>query len=169
MRGQAQIISGVAAVITVGVLVIIGTLIYGMVTSVTPHDQSILNETICTDDCAAYTLYTFDNLPALNDADLICSNGTGTGAMTNDLEDGTCLGFNITQADFVNITNTSAADNCEISDVRCSYTFNEANDNEQGFYDNNLTNTYAGFTLLAVIAIVLAAVAILTIVFLLRG
>jgi hypothetical protein len=81
--------------------------------------------------------------------------------MTNGVIDGTCLGYNIVEGNSqFNITNTSIATNqtCQISDVVCSYTYDEATANEQSFYDDNTSTTFSAFTLLGVIAVVLAAV-----------
>lgn len=173
MKGQAQIVTSVAAVFFVAITVLVGLVIYGSVSNVTPHDRTISNESLCT-TCVNDTAYTFVSGPVNNDSTLVCTNATGGQAMTNvgagmTGGDATCLTYNIVNFRSVNVTNSSGEDMCEISNMRCDYVFDEANTLEQSFFDNNTSTTYSGFVLAAVIAIVLAAAAIVGLVMLFRA
>ncbi len=167
MKGQAQILGAASVVVVVVSMTLIGLLVYGLISNVYPHDQLINNETRCT-TCDNETLYRFTNTPILNDSTLICFNDSAD-LMTNGVVEQTCLGYNIVGLKDLNITNTSSTDFCQISNVVCTYTFDEANTNEQSFYNNNTDITFSGFTLLSIAGIILAAVAIVLLVLLLKG
>lgn len=172
MKGQAQAISFVTAAIFVAVAVLIGTVTFGIVADVVPHDQTINNETMCAtcvNGSPGNTRYEFINIPVLNDTAMVCFNDSND-LMTNGVGDSdTCLGYNIENNQFINISNASAVDFCQISNVVCTYTFDEANTNEQSFFDNTTSTSYSGFILAAVIVIVLAAVGVMAVVLLIRG
>lgn len=172
MKGQAQAIGFVTAAIFVAVAVLIGTAVYGTVGDVVPHDRTINNETMCAtceNGSVSDVRYEFTNFFVLNDTSLVCFNDSND-LMTNGISDSdTCLGYNVEGRRFMNITNTSAVENCQISDVVCTYTFDQANANEQAFFDNTTATAYSGFILAAVIVIVLAAVGVMSVILLIRG
>ena len=169
MKGQAQIFAAGAVVVVVLAMTLIGLTIYGLVSNVYPHDQTITNETLCTTCTPGTTLYRFDNIPILNDTDLICFNDSSdvmtNGGLTSENES---LGYNIAGSTDINLTHTGDVSEY-YTDVVCTYTFDEANSNEQSFFDSNTSVTFSGFGLLSIAGIILAAVAILTIILFLRG
>lgn len=168
MKGQAQIFAAGATVIVVLAMTLIGLTIYGLVSDTYPHDHLVFNETICT-TCVNGTGYTFDYPPVINDTTMVCYNNS-VNLMTHGTNDPTCLGYNIlTSNTILNITNTSTVNNCQISDLVCTYTYDEANTLEQSFFDNNTSVTFSGFGLLSIAGIVLAAIAIVILVLFLRG
>lgn len=158
MKGQADIMSKAVSVVIVVVLLIVGSLVYFSTANVHPHDQAISNETICT-TCSPHTTYAVDFPPLINDSTLICYN-TSIQTLTRG---GT---FNTVNNNLINLTNSTDAD---YGVINCSYTFNEANANEQGIFDNSAANSSAAFILLSVAAIVIAAVAIITLVLLMKA
>jgi hypothetical protein len=89
--------------------------------------------------------------------------------MTNGVNDPTCLGYNVLANNQINITNTSNDHSCQISDVTCTYTQNNADDERQAFYTNVNSTIYSGFALAAVIVLIVAAALIITIVFFIRA
>jgi hypothetical protein len=149
------------------VSILIGFWVYGSVSGIVPHDRSISNESICV-SCALLTAYEFDNNPILNDTDLICTNNTGTTTLTRGVDVPTdCLGYNVIGLRTINLTNTSASE-CSFENVRCDYTYDWANTNEQGFWDSVTTNVNSSFALGSILPLVWAAVIIIVAIFLLQ-
>ena len=179
MKGQAQILAGIATVIFIAVMVLVGSLVFAYVADITPHDRTIHNESICGTTCingstsGTARTYQFDYIPVLDDATMICynnsANKTLTNIMTNAGAGAVCGEYDIENNNAINISNTSAPNGCNVTGVECTYTYNWANANEQAFFNTNTTNTYAAFVLAAVLVIVLAAVVIVGIVLLMRG
>jgi len=170
-RGQSSIMMMTGNVILIAVMVLIGLVVYGYVADVTPHDVDYTNESICTtcvNGTNGGTTYTFDNTPVYNDTSISCSNASGTTAMTNGVEDGTCLGFNVDTDGTINITNTSAENACQILNMECDYTYDWATDDEDSFWGTTTSQSFSGFIIAGIIAIVLAAVAIVSIIYMMR-
>lgn len=166
MKAQATVAS-IVTVVVVLITMLLGMTVFSYVADVTPHDQTINNESICTtcvNGSNGGTTYTFDYTPVLNDSTLICYNDS-INLMTNGLAGPTCLGYNIVGLSSINITNTSV--DCQTENVVCTYTYDWATADEQSFWDNSTDNSFGGFILASIIVIVLAAIAIITIVLLL--
>lgn len=169
MKGQAQAISFVTAAIFVAVAVLIGTVVFGTVGNVVPHDRTINNESICTSSCTPNTQIEFANVPVINDSTMICFNdSTSLMARGGSTPENTSLGYDIQHAQYINLSRVGDAPS-HYKDVVCTYTFDEANANEQSFFDNTTSTAYSGFILAAVIVIVLAAVGVMAVVLLIRG
>jgi hypothetical protein len=165
MKGQNTTFAMVAVLPVILISMLITFWVYGSVSNITPHDQTIDNESICT-TCVNGTEYSFDNTPVLNDTTMICYNNSAD-LMTNGIVDGTCLGYNINSYQTVNITNTSGDNACQISNVVCTYTYDWANANEGGFWNTATSNINSGYTLGSVSPIIFAAVIIIGVVILL--
>lgn len=169
MKGQAAIIPAIASLIFIAVFILVGMVVYGYTSEATPHDDLKFNESICT-TCVARTLYTLDYYPALNGSTLVCSNASGTTALVWDTAN-TSLGYHLTETDrrYINLTqNGLSASNYE--NVRCDYTYDWATITGQDeFWDSTTASSFAGFALVSVALIVIASVAIIGIVLMMRG
>lgn len=171
MKGQANVVTTVTVAIGVAVTVLVGLAVYGVSQNLFPHDETFLNESVCTtcvNGSNGATTYALANLPVVNDTTLVCSNATGGQAMTNGLNDGTCLGYNYINPGTINITNTSGPNACQITNMRCSYVQDNADAERQSFYTSVNSTIFSGFALAAVLVIILAAAIIITVVFLIR-
>ena len=169
MKGQAAIIPAVASLIFIGVFILVGMVVYGYASEATPHDDLKFNESLIAGIGVNNTLYEFDYYPVINST-VVCSNASGAVAMTNGIVDETCLGYNVVSLRYLNFTNSTAADNCQISDVKCDYTYDWATITGQDeFWDSTTASSFAGFTLVSVAVIIIAYVAVISIVLLMRG
>lgn len=161
-------------IVVTAVMVVIGLTIYGLITNVYPHEKPYFNESLCTtcvngSTSGTATTYAFNNIPIFNDSSLVCHNDS-LAVMTNGVTDiTTCLGYNVIDNSLLNITNSSNDASCQISNVVCTYTHDDSNANEEAFYRTNTSVTFAGFDLLSIAVIILAAIAILAIILFLRG
>jgi len=169
MKGQSSSPMAIAiTVVTFASTILVAMMVFGYVVNEYPHDQTINNETICS-TCVNNTIYEIDYDPLINDTTLVCYSGS-VNAMTNGYADDTCLTYNVT-TDLTGIVigNTSGPSNCYTADVVCTYTYDEANTNEQNFFNTSETNVYGGFLLMSIIAVILAAIVIMGIVVLIRA
>lgn len=175
-KGQTSIMPVAMGIVVAVVLVLIGTFVYALIAQGAPHDTVYLNETLCSGACVngsvspTAVLYEFDHSPMLNESSLVCYNAS-LAIMTRGDSYGTCLGYNIVENRYLNITNTSGAatSRCSIRDVVCTYTYDWATTDQQSFWNNATSNAFSGFVLLSIVGIVLAAVAIISVVLLLKG
>jgi len=164
-KGQAVATAG--TMVIAAVFILVGVMVYAYTLEATPHDTAYINESICNGTCTNGTNYDFDYQPILNDTTLTCyANGTIT--MTNGIQNGICLGFDIVDSrGALNITNMSST--CEYQNVSCDYTYDWATADQQTFWTQASNTSFGGFVLISVAAIVLAAVAVVSYVLLLRG
>lgn len=161
----------VSTILIIGVMILVGMTVYGYFAQITPHDFPYINETISGTYASGQAYYgAFTNKPINNDTTLVCYNGstsTAANLMTNG-GGNISLRFNIVENTYFNITHTgySAA---RYNNIACSYYFDWAANEQQTFWNNATTTSFAGFVLSMVIVIVLAASAIIGYVVLLRG
>jgi hypothetical protein len=162
---------------------LVGAAIYGYTAIATPHDTNIYNETVCSGYCPTPASYFVAFGPMRNgttyydNATIRCSNNSGAQPLYRlNINSTTSYGLIPGNSDAglrkINLTYSNGATPAaqfNYRDVKCDYIWDWATDDQQGFFDTNISNTGAGFGLLAVIGIVLAAVAIITIVALLKG
>ena len=168
MKGQAAIIPAVASLIFIGVFILVGMVVYGYASEATPHDDLKFNESICT-TCIAHTLYELDYYPALNGSTLVCSNATGTAALVWDTAN-TSLGYHMTSNRYINLTQYWNATASNYANVRCDYTYDWATITGQDeFWDSSTSSSYAGLALVSVAVIIIASVAIIGVVLMMRG
>ena len=162
-KGQSgSILTMVFALPVIVISILIGFWVYGSVSGILPHDETINNETMCT-TCVNSTNYEFANYPINNDTSLVCFNDSNQ-LMTNGIVADTCLGFNINNNRYINLTNTSGTMNCYTSNVVCTYRVDDATEHAEGFWTTATTNINASYTLGSVAMIVLAAVIIIMVV-----
>ena len=178
MKGQATAAT-VGSIAVVAVLIIVGAMVYGYAAIATPHDYAIKNETLFTGYAPSGATYYFQFSPvnngssAYDNTSIQCFNNSGTGylyngggndtgrySLTDRSGDAGLRGITLTHDD---------GNNYRYKDVQCNYVYDFATSDQEAFHGTNVSNTGAGFGLLAVLAIVLAAVAIITIVALLKG
>jgi hypothetical protein len=157
MKGQAQVYAAAGAVAVVLIVVLIGVYTFATVFNVYPHDQTITNETLCS-TCANSTLYAFTYRPVTNST-LVCTNGSNSMTLGSDYNT-----YQTSSFSYLNLTDMSKT----YVLTNCTYNFDEANANEQSFFDTSGPTIYSGFTLLSIAGIALAAVLIVTIVVMLR-
>ena len=165
-KGSAQSVTMIALLPVLVVTILIGFWVYGTVSNIVPHDRTITNETICS-TCTPITPVNFDNRPVLNSSTLRCFNDSTT-LMPNggSSTDNTSLGYNVVGLNQINLTHTGS-EASHYESVVCTYTYNWANTNEQGFWDSATTNTNSGFSLVSVTPIVFAAIIVVVTVLLL--
>ncbi len=167
MKGQGDVFATALSVAAVGVIILVGLIVYGVSQDQFPHDELFTNESMCT-TCVNGTAYVFDNVPIANDTTLVCYNNSAE-LMTNGINDPTCLGYNALSNRQINITNTSNDHSCQITNVVCTYIQNNADDERQAFYETTNSTIYSGFALAAILGVIIAAGLILAIIFVLRG
>lgn len=164
MKGQSLDLNLLITAVVASALIGVGIIIFAYVADQTPHDESIVNETVCT-TCTSGSTNVLDNVPALNDSTLICHNLSGTTAalMTNGGNiESLCLSYTLIDGTYINLTNSSTE--CDLGNVMCSYTYDRATDNENNYWNSAMRNTSSGFTLTAIMIIVLAAVFVILII-----
>lgn len=159
-KGQGNVITAIAVIPIAVISLLIGFWVYGSVSDIVPHDKNYRNETLCT-SCSLQTSYEFDHYPILNGSSLTCTNNTGALVLTNGVANPTgCNGYNIVDHRYLNLTNATSTD-CTFLNVKCDYTHDEANANEQGFYDSSTASINSSFTLGSVAPVIFAAVIII--------
>lgn len=171
-KGQA------ATSLILGVPIVIVTLLAGYLAinqlydKGVPHDKIIHGETLCSGTCSGGTLYPLAYTPFFNDTDLTCRNSTGA-VLVRGGDPKTSFGFNVNTPAGAGYTkiNLTFVSNSSLTyhGIVCTYEYDWANANEQGFYDSSMSNVSAGFSLGAVAPLVIAAVAVVAVVFLLRS
>ena len=166
MKGQAENISGsIAAIIVVSIFVIVGALVYGYVADVVPHDEWYSGELLCIGNgtaigvCNVTAGISIDNTPIQNGSEVVyISNSSATLTAGTD--------YNVVTTSTINITNGSidAAEDW----VYINYYEDVVSDVRQSSWTSVNATSYSGFGLLSVAIIVMAAVAIVGLVFLIR-
>lgn len=161
MKGQTEIITAIVTIAFVAIFILVGAMIYGYTANATPHDYLIVNESICVGaTCTAQQNYTVKYGPLINDSTFQCYNAT-----TPIISGGT---FNQCSDDKAKVY-LRGPSNGAYKDVNCTYTYDWANDNQQAFWTGNVSNTGAGFSLLAALGIVIAAVSVVGVVLVLKA
>ena len=161
MKGETPV-AVTGGIILVAVMVIVGAVTYGYVASVTPHDRLIANESACAAGCTEQSNYSVTYPPLINDSTLACYNATGALTRGSNGNGGININNDGKSIYFPGIKGSYHS-------VNCTYTYDWASADQNSFWTNNIDTTGAGFAVMAVAAILLAAVGLITIVVLLKG
>lgn len=179
LKGQGLPISAtVVTVILFAVMIMVGWQIFGTIANVTPHDQLYYNETVCSNTataCPQTTLLVPAHVPVLNDSTLICHANVTLAAtpggllMTNTGNVASpCLSYT-TYDNGAKLNLTNGSTTCDLREIRCTYTHDNANTYQQNYFDTILANAGGGWVLLAVAVIIFAAIGVIIAIYMLVG
>lgn len=174
MKGETPV-AAAGTIIVVAALLLVGVMVYAYMAYVTPHTILISNEQICSTNCVNQYNYTPKYVPFKNDSMLVCTNSTGATTLArgnhsngyNTRDSG--ANYNTNDGNNLDRIHLSGSSNGQYSWVNCTYTYDWGSANQNTFQSQNIANSGAGFALTAVLVIILAAVAVITIVAILKG